>query len=78
MGTSDPAPGGKVSGCEAALSPPSSAEVKEEWRYTSTISYVCAKQVACVHTISLFLDFLDNTSQSEICCGSVSLSKTEC
>jgi hypothetical protein len=37
---------------------------------------VCARQMAaCVHTINLFLNFLGNTSHSEVCCGSVLFQK---
>jgi len=36
MGTRDSFPGGKTAGREADHSPPSSAEVKNKWSYTST------------------------------------------
>jgi hypothetical protein len=40
MGTSDSFPGVKLPGHEADHSPPSSAEVKNAWSYTSTHQYV--------------------------------------
>jgi hypothetical protein len=40
MGTWGSFPGGKVAGHEADHSPPSSAEVKNEWNYTSIPQYV--------------------------------------
>jgi hypothetical protein len=40
MGTRDSFPGVKRSGREADQSPPSSAEVKNAWSYTSTLQYV--------------------------------------
>jgi hypothetical protein len=39
-GTSGSFPGGKAAGHEADHSPPSSAEVKNAWSYTSTPQYV--------------------------------------
>jgi hypothetical protein len=36
MGTEGPSPGVKRPVCEAGLSPPSDAKVKNEWRDTST------------------------------------------
>jgi hypothetical protein len=40
MGTRGSFPGGKAAGCEGDHSPPSSAEVKNAWSYTSTSPYV--------------------------------------
>jgi hypothetical protein len=45
----------KQLGCEADHSPPSSAEVKNVWRYTSTPLYVCMAWCLVKHTDTFYL-----------------------
>jgi hypothetical protein len=57
MGTRGSYPGGKRPGREAAHSPPSSAEVRNVWSYTSTPQYVFMVWCLVKHRDNFFLHF---------------------